>query len=92
MATESRHKQRPLRTLIVFFAVVAALFAIMALANTWTPKLGLDLRGGTTITLTARNTTGSGAVDFIAVGKQPHGLAVWPQPGRYNLGHTGNLR
>ncbi|MBX3643753.1 MAG: YncE family protein [Rubrivivax sp.] len=36
--------------------------------------------------------TSSGAVDFIAVGKQPHGLAVWPQPGRYNLGHTGNLR
>jgi YVTN family beta-propeller protein len=36
--------------------------------------------------------TGSGAVDFVAVGKQPHGLAVWPQPGRYNLGHTGNLR
>lgn len=36
--------------------------------------------------------TQSGAVDFIAVGKQPHGLAVWPQPGRYNLGHTGNLR
>ena len=36
--------------------------------------------------------TASGNVDFIAVGKQPHGLAVWPQPGRYNLGHTGNLR
>jgi DNA-binding beta-propeller fold protein YncE len=36
--------------------------------------------------------TNSGAVDFVAVGKQPHGLAVWPQPGRYNLGHTGNLR
>jgi DNA-binding beta-propeller fold protein YncE len=36
--------------------------------------------------------TDSGAVDFVAVGKQPHGLAVWPQPGRYNLGHTGNLR
>jgi YVTN family beta-propeller protein len=36
--------------------------------------------------------TDSGAVDFIAVGKQPHGLTVWPQPGRYNLGHTGNLR
>ncbi|MCW5637733.1 MAG: YncE family protein [Rubrivivax sp.] len=36
--------------------------------------------------------TSSGAVDFVAVGKQPHGLAVWPQPGRYNLGHTGNLR
>lgn len=36
--------------------------------------------------------TTSGAVDFVAVGKQPHGLAVWPQPGRYSLGHTGNLR
>jgi len=36
--------------------------------------------------------TGSGAVDFIKVGKQPHGLTVWPQPGRYSLGHTGNLR
>jgi hypothetical protein len=22
----------------------------------------------------------------FAVGKQPHGLAVWPQPGRYNAG------
>lgn len=63
MATESRHKQRPLRTLIILFTVVAALFGIMALANSWTPKLGLDLRGGTTITLTARNTTGTGGVD-----------------------------
>ena len=36
--------------------------------------------------------TGGGAVDFIKVGKQPHGLTVWPQPGRYSLGHTGNLR
>lgn len=28
----------------------------------------------------------------IRVGKQPHGLTVWPQPGRYSLGHTGNMR
>jgi DNA-binding beta-propeller fold protein YncE len=28
----------------------------------------------------------------IAVGRGPHGLAVWPQPGRYSLGHTGILR
>ena len=26
------------------------------------------------------------------VGQEPHGLAVWPQPGRYSLGHTGNMR
>jgi YVTN family beta-propeller protein len=28
----------------------------------------------------------------IAVGSQPHGLCVWPQPGRYSLGHTGITR
>ena len=36
--------------------------------------------------------TASGTVDKIKVGKEPHGLTVWPQPGRYSLGHTGNLR
>lgn len=36
--------------------------------------------------------TASGGVDKIKVGREPHGLAVWPQPGRYSLGHTGNLR
>ena len=28
----------------------------------------------------------------IKVGDQPHGLCVYPQPGRYSLGHTGNMR
>jgi YVTN family beta-propeller protein len=28
----------------------------------------------------------------IKVGKQPHGLCVYPQPGRYSLGHTGIFR
>jgi len=28
----------------------------------------------------------------IPVGVQPHGLCVWPQPGRYSLGHTGITR
>jgi YVTN family beta-propeller protein len=28
----------------------------------------------------------------IRVGGSPHGLVVWPQPGRYSLGHTGNMR
>ena len=36
--------------------------------------------------------TTTGAVKKIPVGSEPHGLAVWPQPGRYSLGHTGNLR
>jgi YVTN family beta-propeller protein len=28
----------------------------------------------------------------IPVGHEPHGLCVWPQPGRLSLGHTGNMR
>lgn len=36
--------------------------------------------------------TATGKVDTISVGMEPHGLAVWPQPGRYSLGHTGNFR
>jgi len=36
--------------------------------------------------------TGTGAVAQVKVGAEPHGLTVWPQPGRYSLGHTGNLR
>jgi preprotein translocase subunit SecD len=52
----------PLRTLVAFFIVLAALYGLMALTSNWTPRLGLDLSGGTTITLTARNTTGDGSV------------------------------
>ena len=36
--------------------------------------------------------TTSGNVTKIPVGSEPHGLTVWPQPGRYSLGHTGNMR
>ena len=36
--------------------------------------------------------TATGAVKSIPVGAEPHGLTVWPQPGRYSLGHTGNMR
>ena len=36
--------------------------------------------------------TTSGAVTKFRVGVEPHGLTVWPQPGRYSQGHTGNMR
>jgi DNA-binding beta-propeller fold protein YncE len=36
--------------------------------------------------------TTNGSVRKIPVGLEPHGLTVWPQPGRYSLGHTGILR
>ncbi|MBA5690478.1 YncE family protein [Rugamonas apoptosis] len=39
-----------------------------------------------------RINTETGAVAKVKVGQEPHGLTVWPLPGRYSLGHTGNLR
>ena len=60
MASQGGH---PGRTLIALAVIIAGLAGLMALSNNWTPKLGLDLRGGTTITLTAQNTSGTGAVD-----------------------------
>jgi YVTN family beta-propeller protein len=36
--------------------------------------------------------TTTGDARKIAVGAEPHGLTVWPQPGRYSLGHTGIMR
>lgn len=31
-------------------------------------------------------------ITTIPVGKGPHGLAYFPQPGRFSMGHTGNYR
>ena len=36
--------------------------------------------------------TSTGQVSKAKAGLEPHGLTVWPQPGRYSVGHTGNLR
>lgn len=36
--------------------------------------------------------TEDGSMQKIRVGAEPHGLTVWPQPGRYSIGHTGILR
>jgi YVTN family beta-propeller protein len=36
--------------------------------------------------------TAGGEVRQVKVGAEPHGLTVWPIPGRSSLGHTGNLR
>jgi YVTN family beta-propeller protein len=63
------------------------------------PDMGNVSADGKTLWLSGRydhvvyafdTTTGKARV--IKVGIEPHGLAVWPQPGRYSLGHTGNMR
>jgi len=38
------------------------------------------------------DTTTGRVTHKIAVDAGPHGLLVWPQPGRFSLGHTGNMR
>jgi YVTN family beta-propeller protein len=38
------------------------------------------------------DTTSGALVRTIRTDAGPHGLCVWPQPGRFSLGHTGNLR
>ena len=40
----------------------------------------------------AISTTDGHVISAIPVLHRPHGLCVWPQPGRYSLGHTGVTR
>jgi DNA-binding beta-propeller fold protein YncE len=40
----------------------------------------------------ALSTSDGHLITTIDVGDGPHGLCVWPQPGRYSLGHTGITR
>jgi DNA-binding beta-propeller fold protein YncE len=40
----------------------------------------------------AINTHTGKLITRIPVGLGPHGLSVYPQPGRYSLGHTGIMR
>ncbi|HKT04917.1 MAG TPA: YncE family protein [Rugosimonospora sp.] len=64
------------------------------------PDMGGLSADGTLLWLSGRfngvvyvfNTVTGRLANTIRVGAQPHGLCVWPQPGRYSLGHTGILR
>jgi preprotein translocase subunit SecD len=49
----ARSSARPGRTVAVFFIGLAVAYGLVALIGTWKPALGLDLKGGTQITLIA---------------------------------------
>jgi preprotein translocase subunit SecD len=51
----ARSSARPGRTVAVFFLGLAIAYGLVALIGTWKPALGLDLEGGTQITLIAEN-------------------------------------
>jgi YVTN family beta-propeller protein len=64
------------------------------------PDMGNISANGKILWLTGRyngvvyaiSTTSGRLLAKIPVGAGPHGLCVWPEPGRYSLGHTGILR
>jgi DNA-binding beta-propeller fold protein YncE len=64
------------------------------------PDMGGVSADGRTLWLAGRYNSQVYAIDTrngrlrrrIAVGRGPHGLSVYPQPGRYSLGHTGVFR
>jgi YVTN family beta-propeller protein len=68
--------------------------------DTASPDMGGVSADGRVLWLTGRYDSDVYAIDTstgkqlarVPVGFGPHGLCVWPQPGRYSLGHTGILR
>ncbi len=81
-------------------------FATRKLVAKWkipgggSPDMGNVSADGKTLWLSGRYNnevyafdTGDGhLLARIKVGKNPHGLCVYPQPGRYSMGHTGVFR
>ena len=81
-------------------------FASRKVVHTWrlpgggSPDMGGVSNDGKVLWLSGRynadvyaiSTTDGKLLARIPVGAGPHGLCVWPQPGRYSLGHTGILR
>jgi YVTN family beta-propeller protein len=81
-------------------------FATRRVVRTWSipgggsPDMGGVSADGRVLWLAGRYDAEVYAIDVrswrllarIPVGQGPHGLCVWPQPGRYSLGHTGVTR
>ncbi|GAW49452.1 MULTISPECIES: protein translocase subunit SecD [unclassified Nocardioides] len=59
----ARRPNRPGRTLSVFLVGVAILYGLVAIAGVWKPALGLDLQGGTRITLIAQGDPSSESLE-----------------------------
>jgi YVTN family beta-propeller protein len=78
----------------------------LAITATWkipgggSPDMGGVTADGSQLWLSGRynsevyvfDTTTGALIRRIKVNAGPHGLLVWPQPGSFSLGHTGNMR
>lgn len=79
-------------------------FGTRQIVDTWTfggsPDMGGVSTDGTQLWLSGRyhsevyvlDTATGELIRRINVGGGPHGLAIFPQPGRFSMGHTGNYR
>jgi YVTN family beta-propeller protein len=81
-------------------------FATRAVSTTWhipgggSPDMGGVSTDGKVLWLSGRYNSVVYAIDTatgavlarVPVGRGPHGLCLYPQPGRYSLGHTGVFR
>jgi YVTN family beta-propeller protein len=81
-------------------------FATRKISTKWTipgggsPDMGGVSADGRVLWLSGRyhhvvyafDTSNGNLIAKIKTGKNPHGLCVYPQPGRYSLGHTGVFR
>ena len=86
-------------------AVSVVSFATRKVVRTWpipggSPDMGNVSADGRVLWLSGRYDNQVYAIDTrtgkllarVPVGAGPHGVCVWPQPGRYSLGHTGIMR
>ncbi len=84
----------------VLDAYTGAVLAKWTIPGGGSPDMGNVTADGTQLWLSGRyhgvvyvlSTVEGHLVRKIPVGEEPHGLCVWPQPGRYSLGHTGITR
>ena len=87
-------------TISVLDAATLKVVATWVIPGGGSPDMGGVSADGTKLWLSGRyhgvvyvfDTATGKVLRRIPVDAGPHGLAVWPQPGRYSLGHTGNMR
>jgi DNA-binding beta-propeller fold protein YncE len=87
-------------TISVLNAYTGASVTRWQLPGGGSPDMGNLTADGTQLWLSGRynsavyvlSTKDGTLLHTIPVGNEPHGLCVWPQPGRYSLGHTGITR
>jgi YVTN family beta-propeller protein len=87
-------------TVSVLDAYTGVLLTTWPIPGGGSPDMGNVTADGSQLWISGRyhkavyvlSTTDGHMIHKIDVGNGPHGLCVWPQPGRYSLGHTGITR